>query len=969
MISAVGILTGCLLLALGVLAFRHPALGILAVRSASRRRTDAFLIVVGCMLGTSIITGSLIVGDSLEASLRDRAAERLGPVDLVVSTYSPMVGEAVETTLTYDPVPAADGTLSASAAETTLATTARSVQREILPSARLLEVDFEKARSFGDPTVTGLAGRTPGQGEIVLGRDAAGALGVGVGDEIEVYAYEDSRRMEVVRVLPRVGIAGYSSPHEDESFNAFVGPGIVAGMTFSSGFPENARPPEHLMFLSGEGDVFGGGEKTATLTRGVRDRLGAFSGYEIEPVKSSLLRTAAEDGAEFAELFVSLGAFSILAGAALLSNMLVMFAEERRRELGILRAMGMSRRHTVLAFILEGALYAAVAAFLGVLAGMAFGRLVVLVAGGVFSSARRGGLSVRFGIEPASLLIGFLAGLLVSLLVIVAAGLWIGRMAIVETIRDPAARAPRTPGRWVPLAWGLGTGVFGCAAVLSFSSSNDLGSLAFPALTLLCLAFAATDLSARLVPGRRALGGVFVSGTTGVAMVWAVVAFPLLDLNVDDTTLFVVQGVILVLGAVILVDRQQTRIGSLLRRLGGASVVPRLALTYPSFHRLRTATILIAYSLIVFTLVFSSVLSGIFSSQARELVAKESGDYDLLVTASDANPVSSRQLEDVEGVEYAATLNWSVVGSRVGENVAFEDWAVSGLDRTYLAEGPPALEAFDRREYPDEAAVWEALLDNPSLAVADEAFLESGGGPPENNVDVEDRIQLRSPVKGEAIERQVVGVYGGGTAFSGVMLSKDSFAELVDEPVGNRHYVDVSEGHGPEAVGERLERSFLTHGLEARTFEQLVQSALRSQEQFFGLIEGYLALGLLVGLGSLGVVMARAVRERRRQIAILNTLGLPSSAVRASFFLESGILVTEGVLIGAGLALLTSYHLVAGSAAFGDTEVPFAVPWTRLSLLLAVVVGFSLLTTLPAASRATATRPAAWLREKEEVGV
>jgi putative ABC transport system permease protein len=88
--------------------------------------------------------------------------------------------------------------------------------------------------------------------------------------------------------------------------------------------------------------------------------------------------------------------------------------------------------------------------------------------------------------------------------------------------------------------------------------------------------------------------------------------------------------------------------------------------------------------------------------------------------------------------------------------------------------------------------------------------------------------------------------------------------------------------------------------------------------------------------------------------------------VRAAFLLESGLVALEGVLIGGGLALATSYQLVVNSTAFGDTNVPFAVPWTQLAALLAGVLIASLLATLGAASRAAKTPPATALRAVEE---
>jgi putative ABC transport system permease protein len=252
------------------------------------------------------------------------------------------------------------------------------------------------------------------------------------------------------------------------------------------------------------------------------------------------------------------------------------------------------------------------------------------------------------------------------------------------------------------------------------------------------------------------------------------------------------------------------------------------------------------------------------------------------------------------------------------------------------------------------------------LAVADAAFLESGGGPPEDNVAVGDRIEVRPPATGETAARRVVAVSAAGAAFSGVMVSKESLAGFVENPVENRHYLGLAEGAEPGAVAARLQREFLASGLEARSFEQVVREALRSQEQFFDLIEGYLALGLVIGVAGLGVVMSRAARERRYQIGVLRALGFSPPAVRAAFLVEAGLIALEGTLVGTALALATSYQLIVNAAAFGDTGTAFAVPWAELALLLAFILVASVLFALPAAVRAARMPPAATLRTAEE---
>ena len=946
------------LVVLGLAARRWPGVGCLVARSIARRRVEAVLVVLGSALGTALITGSLLVGDTIDASLRDRALERLGPVDVVVGTFVAPVADATESLLAAEPPPETDGVLSVTVADATLSTPgAGPGQRHVVPTARLLETDFQAARSFGgDPDATGIEGPTPGPGGVALGEDAASRLGVAAGDSIEAYTYGQFLLLRVERVLPRVGVAGYATEFDEASMNAFVAPGTIARLAGSPGVSDGARPPERLVLLSATGGVFDGAERTDDLVEHTRDRLSTLVGVEVSPVKRDLLDVAREEGDAFAELFLSLGAFAVLAGAALLVNTLVMLAEGRRRELGVLRSLGMSRRAMVGMFFLEGAAYSVLASALGALAGIGVARVVVALAGGILSSPQRGGVeALRLGFEPVTLLVGALGGLLISLAVVFATGFWIGRTSIVEAIDDLARRPERGPRGGGMAFASLGV-LFFAASVVSVILGEDLGSLIFPCLTL---AFFAAAL--RGLPRGRSLA----DGAVVAVMLWAVVSFGLLNLDGDDVVLFVAQGLALSLSAVVLLVGHQARIGGRLRRLGGGLAL-HLATAYPSARRLRTGATLLAYGLIVFTLVFSSVLSGVFSGQKEQVVRDEAGGFDVLVSTGSADPVSAGELASARGVENVAPMTWTFAGLRVGHSGEFRDWPVSGFDRALLEGGPPALETFDTHKYPSEEAVWEAVAADPKLAIADVAFLQRGGGPPESNVAVGQEIEARSPATGQTVRREVVAISAAGAAFSGVMVSQDSLAELAGDLAVNRHYLAVSGGSNPDAVAADLQRSFLPNGLEARSFEGVVESALRDQEEFFDLIEGYLAIGLLVGIGSLGVVMVRAVGERRRQIGVLRALGFPASAVRGAFLFESGLVAIEGTLIGAALALGTGYQLVTFSTVFGEAGADFYVPWAQLVLLPAGVLLASLLVALPSAVRATGTPPAAVLRTDGE---
>ena len=64
-----------------VILARSPLVRHLSTRHAFGRPVEALLVIVGSLLGTAIITGSLIVGDTIDRSIRAAAYDQLGPID------------------------------------------------------------------------------------------------------------------------------------------------------------------------------------------------------------------------------------------------------------------------------------------------------------------------------------------------------------------------------------------------------------------------------------------------------------------------------------------------------------------------------------------------------------------------------------------------------------------------------------------------------------------------------------------------------------------------------------------------------------------------------------------------------------------------------------------------------------------------------------------------------------------------
>ncbi|HEV2811095.1 MAG TPA: FtsX-like permease family protein [Acidimicrobiales bacterium] len=932
---------------------RRPVLRRLAMRNAVRRPREALLVVLGSLLGTAIITSSFVVGDTLDASFRQAAVTKLGPVDELVRT-----ADAEEQQTLVERLRALDqrsddidGVLPLTTASASVAASTGSGEpQRAQPSATVVEADFALARTFGgDEATTGIAGRTPAKGRTALGEDLASRLRVRAGDEVTLWAYGRQRDLVVDQVLPQRGVAGFTEGLGTESLNLFVAPGTLGQLHAQAGV--DAVPPSSMVAVSNAGGVFEGASRTEAVVRQIADELGRIPAG-LTQVKQEVLDDAEAVGSEFTELFASIGFFSVLAGVLLLVNIFVMLAQERKSELGMLRAVGLRRASLVGSFALEGWVYAFAASTVGALVGIGLGRLVAGVATGIFS-AEEAALELSFAAESGSIQTGFTIGFVISLLTLGLTSLWISRVNVIRAIRDlPEPVADRTRAR------SMVAGAVAVVAGVALSAAGIPGD--DPYATMLgpvVLVAGLVPLLNRAVPRR-----LIVSLASMAVLAWMVMVFGLLPEAFDgaDIPVFVVQGVVLTAAAVALVSHNQEAIGAALRRLGrGRSMALRLGLAYPLARRFRTGMILAMYSLVVFTLVFITVLSHLFSNQIDQFTADVSGGFDLQMSSNPSNAVLAEEVvarNDVRAVAGLADMEAEFLTPSTGGG--FEDWYVTGIDETFVDQGPTGLAELG--DFPDVETAYRAVLADPNLVIVSDFFLQGGGGPPEAALRPGQVITLRDPLSGRTRDLTVAAIAESSFANDAAFVSQASLRELYgSRVVTNRLLIATASGADVEAVASELNATHLANGADAVSFRHLVATNLSAQTSFFRLMQGYLALGLLVGIAGLGVVMVRAVRERRRQVGVLRALGYESSVVRRAFVAESAFVAAEGILIGTLLAITTAFQIVANDT-FGD--LAFSVPWAPLFLLVGATLAASVLATAAPAQQASRIRPAVALR-------
>jgi putative ABC transport system permease protein len=642
----------------------------------------------------------------------------------------------------------------------------------------------------------------------------------------------------------------------------------------------------------------------------------------------------------------------------------------------MLRAIGMKRSRLVRSFIIEGTVYALIASLVGIVVGIGVGRAVVVVAARIFNSfsAEEGGLSLAFNVTPTSLVNGFATGFLIAFLTVAITSMRISRVNIIAAIRDlPAEGERRTRWRWV-VASTILAALFAVAAVPAIANSAGIGTYLYPALAVLLLC----PLLVRLAPKRWVYTGASLA-----VLGWGLAANTLRPKVFDDgtTVTFVILGTMLVFSAVFLVSQNQDLITRpfrpLILRPTPGGLAARLAVAYPVARRFRTGAILIMYSLVVFTLVLITVLGGLIDATVDNEVANASGGFAVRADFNPANPVPDPARTLTTGRfagRVQATAPLLVSQGKVTNLASFTkpvDTVVIGADPAIAEAGLyPLSKRLD--SLGDDRATWKAVLADPRYVILDQFLGQTGGGPPMVTYQPGDTLTLTDPATGKAEQKTIAGLLKSGNGFYGIAGTNFLAPTIMADTAAREQFgaqakltsalLKPAPGQSDDALAADLQGQFLPQSLVATRVRQTVEKGLVATRSFFQLMQGFLALGLLVGIAGLGVVMVRAVRERRRSIGVLRALGFPATTVQRAFLTESSFVALEGIVLGTVLSIITSYLLFENDPSFAGTGIGFPIPWRTIAILVGAAAIASLLATFWPARQASRIRPAVALR-------
>src|SRR5438309_1641630 len=340
-LAALAVLAGIVLAAI-VVGLR-PLLARLAARNIGRRKSRVLIVVAGLLVGTAIISSSLVVGDTLSYIFLQDVYVRLDAVDeLVSNAFNGQLFSFAESNATqlasdlaavHSPV---DGIAPALLKVMPVRNVAGNKGNQQI-TVMGLNASYEGEVG----PLTRLGGRTTDTNELGLtdvfaNERAAADLKATPGKDLTLFNGTTNQTIvhaSVAAIVRDIGKAAYG-----RRAILFMDLGRAQAAFNESG-------AINLIRVSNLGGVAEGVASSDQVTHDLRLSIARnhLVGLQVDPVKADDIALAVQIGRDATDLFLVMGAFGILAGVLLIVNIFVMLAEERKPELGVARAVGFLR--------------------------------------------------------------------------------------------------------------------------------------------------------------------------------------------------------------------------------------------------------------------------------------------------------------------------------------------------------------------------------------------------------------------------------------------------------------------------------------------------------------------------------------------------------------------------------------------------------------------------------------------------
>ena len=732
----------------------------------------------------------------------------------------------------------------------------------------------------------------------------------------------------------------------------------------------------------------------------------------VQAVQLDASEQAEASSGALSAMFLVFGTFTMAAGVLLSLTIIMLLADVRRTELAAVRALGLRRSDARALFVFEGALLALLSGGLGSVLGLGLAWVISVGFSTIFSSV--GAQQFVFSWTLDSFLAGWIWGALLALVLLWSSAVYNAQLNIVRALRGARPMLKRGVPWGVVLLQVMAFGLIGICTVglVLFGLKGGL-SYALYILLGVGLILLFTPLFTWQLPSflnrkkpvnrwtryaaRNTLGAIGV-----LFLMWTLALAPIdpLRQQMDPNELaFIVLGLLQVFaGVLVLTSIAPQVVGWLAKRswiTRRTGPVGSVALAHPLAHPVRTAVVMGMFSITMFSVVVLAGYTEQFDTYSSDFVEEAEGEFELLLTSTRSQPIDLESDPMEWGINHTAMANVDGVGGVYRSPVHLEDaegermpYLLRGVDDGFIRHGGLPLHAWDKSLGNSSNDAWNSMGVFENIVFLDASFgLESsadGTTLVPLQFSIGDSILLIDFSNPKNTREMTVGGFLKQSSYifsPGVWMNGEVVAEQFNGKM-TRMYVSVSPDARPSADHESQSLPSQGKSVDVREaaseLESVLDVELASKNinvqtvadeisiiqslvlAILSLFEGYLALGLLVGVAGIGVVTVRNVSERRATIGMLRAVGFRQRHVLRLFSIEVSWVALLGMLNG--FVIGYGFHVVLYKAVWEAEGAVFTFPWTSTLGLFFVGWIIVLITTFVPVRQASKIPPSAALR-------
>jgi putative ABC transport system permease protein len=862
---------------------RYPHLRRMAWRNLWTHKTTSILTGLGLAVSTSLIAMTLLSSASMERGAEAVAVQHFGRIAYdMPSTDQPLLSESyflegdiqkLKEEYTGDLLPVV-------AMESTLISRDVEEGSELYaPKIHVIGADSQEAARF-DPALADIYRESLKPDELILSEPVADNLGVVKGDR--VYLMHGTNREHpfwVADVVPERGLSGYRGILNADGT-------VLASLETTRGLA---------------------GIEGSRYTNLLLSERAPFS-WISAPVRSSLVDSGREASVYVTIIFGLTSLNAVIIGIVLITNIFRMLAEERRQEMGILRAIGLGRRELKVLLMMEGLLFGIFSGLIGTAFGLGLAWMLIRMIGSVAKNLSNITPMDAFRMDLGALMISFSIGLFIVFLCVWIIARKAEGLSIVQALH--------------PIDRDMGPTV-------------QSGKLQTVWLTVLASIVVAVYLVLTAIPDFRE--AYITEERIPLAMLLALMMIP-------SFTILLVR----------LLDPIGRMMQVAVRGSASMSMVLRLAFRNMTENKTRTGLLIIMFAavscFISLPAVYHEALDmNIHTKDPRADV----GGFDLIARVPqrlDSDSLDSAlklRSPELDGDAYRlASVQQITWNAAEGEWGTFY-WKVNGIDAAFAgANGIPLLRRDAR--FAEDREVWlEAASNTETAILSQEAWYRLGA------VEFGDTFELR--IGGKEVTKRLIGIaptIGYHPEAFAVWVSRDALPSMVrgENEIHSTVFIRLMEPN--KQLENTLRDALAQEGVSP------VMNILESEAGYYGtmmfiirLFQYFNQFALIIGMFGLMTIMYRLIRQRRRQLSMLRAIGVRPSSVYGIVLAEGALIGVFGIALGFVVGSYASYVIFDSLMSSLGTymDLSFRIPYGQLGIYFAIAMISSLaLSCLPA---------------------